>query len=493
MTLRLYNTADRKKETFHPVKEGRAGIYVCGVTVYDLCHIGHARSAIVFDVLVRYLRAKGLDVTYVRNFTDVDDKIIKRARETGRETALIAQENIDAFYEDMDSLYVLRADAEPRATEHIEGMIDMIAVLIQRGHAYVEGGDVFFSVKSFKGYGRLSGGKLDDMQAGSRIAVDEKKRHPMDFVLWKGVKPDEPQWQSPWGPGRPGWHLECSVMSNHFLGPSFDIHGGGRDLLFPHHENERAQSLCANDGSFARYWVHNGFVTVEGEKMSKSLGNFLTIRDALKLYHPQVLRFFLLSRHYRSPLDFSKSAVFGSRTALVRIYRTLQRMDDLIGPFGEKEKEIQGLLLTGDSPLHADLLREPFVEQFINVMDDDLNTAGAVGLVFEKVREINRVIDSGHDSLDKTALDQLANERRQLFLTARILGLLEETPDEFFSRLAVVHEPLDSLEIENMIKERSKAKEEKNWVKADEIRDRLKEMGVVLEDGPEETIWRYDV
>ena len=282
-------------------------------------------------------------------------------------------------------------------------------------------------------------------------------------------------------------------MSNHFLGDSFDIHGGGRDLLFPHHENERAQSLCANGGSFAGYWVHNGFVTVEGEKMSKSLGNFLTIRDALKLYHPQVLRLFLLSRHYRSPLDFSKNAVIGSRTGLVRLYRTLQRMDDLIGPFEEKEKEIQGLLLPGDQPLHAALLREPFVEQFINVMDDDLNTAGAVGLVFEKVREINRVIDSGHDSLNGEALDRLANERRQLFLTARILGLLEENPDEFFSRLAWVHEPVDSLEIENMIKERSKAKEEKKWAKADEIRDSLKEMGVVLEDGPEGTIWRHDV
>ncbi|MCD6298699.1 MAG: cysteine--tRNA ligase, partial [Deltaproteobacteria bacterium] len=364
MTLRLYNTATRKKETFKPLKEGKVGIYVCGVTVYDLCHIGHARSAIVFDILTRYLRAMGLDVTYVRNFTDVDDKIIERANKLGKETSDIAQEFIDAFYEDMDRLYVLKADEEPRATEHIEGMIEMVSTLLDRGYAYAEGTDVFFSVKDFEGYGRLSGRKLDDMQAGSRIAVDEKKRHPMDFVLWKGVKPGEPQWDSPWGPGRPGWHLECSVMSNFFLGASFDIHGGGRDLLFPHHENERAQSLCANDGSFAKYWVHNGFVTVESEKMSKSLGNFLTIRDALKTYHPEVLRLFLLSKHYRGPLDFSRSGVLDLQSGLVRIYRTLQRLEDLIGPYEGQPEETQPAFLLNQP--------DPFIEQFIGMMDDDL-------------------------------------------------------------------------------------------------------------------------
>ena len=282
VTFRLYNTATRKKEDFQPLEEGKVGIYVCGVTVYDLCHIGHARSTIVFDILTRYLRAKGLDVTYIRNFTDVDDKIIERAKLLGRDTGSLAQEFIDDFYQDMAALRVLNADVEPRATEHVDGMIEMIETLIDRGNAYVEGADVYFSVKSFNGYGSLSGRKLDDMRAGSRVAVDGKKRHAMDFVLWKSAKEGEPEWPSPWGPGRPGWHLECSIMSNRYLGISFDIHGGGRDLLFPHHENERAQSICANGGDFARYWVHNGFVTVESQKMSKSLGNFLTIRDALK-------------------------------------------------------------------------------------------------------------------------------------------------------------------------------------------------------------------
>ena len=282
MTIRLYNTATRRKEAFHPVNEGKVGIYVCGVTVYDLCHNGHARSAIVFDVLVKYLRARGFDVTYVRNFTDVDDKIIERARQLGKETTLLAQNYIDAFYEDMENLGVSNADVEPRATEHIDRMVEMITTLIDKGFAYVEDGDVFFSVEKFEEYGKLSGRRLEDMIAGSRIAVDEKKRHPMDFVLWKRAKTDEPQWPSPWGMGRPGWHMECSVMSSHYLGATFDIHGGGKDLLFPHHENERAQSMAANDAPFARYWIHNGFVTLESEKMSKSLGNFLTIRDALK-------------------------------------------------------------------------------------------------------------------------------------------------------------------------------------------------------------------
>jgi len=284
------------KEDFQPLQQGKVGMYVCGVTVYDTCHIGHARSAIVFDVLARYLRAGGFDVNYVRNFTDVDDKIIERARQSGKRPEALAQEYIDAFHEDMKKLGVLPADKEPRATEHIAGMIEMISTLLRRGYAYVEGGDVFYAVEKFPAYGSLSGRRLEDMKAGSRVAVDEKKRHPMDFVLWKAAKPGEPEWPSPWGPGRPGWHIECSVMSSVYLGHSFDIHGGGEDLLFPHHENERAQSIAATGGQFARYWIHNGFVTVESEKMSKSLGNFLTIRDALKPYYPLVLRLFLISK-----------------------------------------------------------------------------------------------------------------------------------------------------------------------------------------------------
>jgi len=483
--LRLYNTAVRKKEPFYPLREGRVGIYVCGVTVYDLCHIGHARSAIVFDVLVRYLRARGFDVTYVRNFTDVDDKIIKRANETGKETAVLAQEYIDAFYEDMGKLGVLNADHEPRATEHIRGMIDMIKALLERGHAYEAGGDVFFSVESFHGYGELSGRKLEDMQAGSRIAVNKKKRHPMDFTLWKSAKPGEPQWDSPWGPGRPGWHLECSVMSNHFLGPSFDIHGGGKDLLFPHHENERAQSIGANGGDFAKYWVHNGFVTVESEKMSKSLGNFLTIRDALKSYHPEVIRLFLLSKHYRRPLDFTKSGIRALQTGLVRIYRTLQKVEEVAGhpDPGVMDK---GTFLSGD--------RHPsFLEQFISAMDDDLNTPAAIGLIFEKVREMNRALGEGEADKDDSLRVHLRDARMQVSLAGRVLGILGESPEAFFGQIAEMEGHPDPQEIEKLIAVRAEARANRDWAKADEIRDRLKEMGVIVEDGPQGTTWRFDV
>ncbi len=486
MAIKFYNTATRKKEDFHPLNDRKVGIYVCGVTVYDLCHIGHARSAIVFDVLVRYLRARGLDVTYVRNFTDVDDKIIERARQLEKEPGDLAQEFIDAFYEDMGALGVLNADVEPRATEHIDHMIQMIETLVHKGFAYVGEGDVFYSVEKFKEYGKLSGRKLEDMRAGSRIAVDERKRHPMDFVLWKEAKPDEPQWPSPWGPGRPGWHMECSVMSNHFLGSTFDIHGGGEDLVFPHHENERAQSIAANDAPFARYWIHNGFVTVESEKMSKSLGNFLTIRDALKSYHPEVLRLFLLSKHYRSPLDFSKKAVLALQTGLVRIYRTLQRLEMLIGEYqGEKDVPSSGFLAAEQ--------KAPFLEGFVQLMDDDLNTAAALGSMFEKVKAMNKLMDSSGDKPDKGILKQLEKDRHQLFSAAAILGMLDESPEDFFKKLSSYAETIDADEVERMIEERTKARADKDWAKADAIRDRLQDMGIVLEDGPHGTSWRYDI
>jgi len=483
MTLRVYNTATRAKEDFIPLRDGEVGMYVCGVTVYDLCHIGHARSAIVFDVLLKYLRSKGFRVTYVRNFTDVDDKIIDRAKQLGKEPKALAEEYIQAFYDDMGKLGILNADKEPRATEHIQGMIDMIVTLISKGFAYVEGTDVFYSVEKFSGYGELSGRRLGDMKAGSRIAVDEKKRHPMDFVLWKGAKPGEPQWPSPWGLGRPGWHMECSVMSGHFLGSSFDIHGGGEDLLFPHHENERAQSIAANGGRFARYWIHNGFVTVESEKMSKSLGNFLTIRDALHMYHPEVLRLFLLSKHYRSPLDFSKSAVLGLQAGLVRIYRTLQRLDQLIGP--DKDK--------GTVPVPSSLSapeKDSFLDQFVQAMDDDLNTANAIALLFEKVKEMNKTMDS---PLDDSSKARLSLDRRQLYLAAAVLGFLHEEPEAFFEALAASTQEADSGEIEKLIEERKSARKNKDWARADAIRQRLKDMGIVLEDGPKGTTWRYDV
>jgi cysteinyl-tRNA synthetase len=483
MSLRVYNTATRTKEDFIPLREGEVGMYVCGVTVYDLCHIGHARSAIVFDVLVKYLRARGFRVTYVRNFTDVDDKIIDRAKQLGKAPKALAEEYIRAFYDDMGKLGILNADKEPRATEHIQGMIDMIITLIGKGFAYVEGTDVFYSVEKFSGYGDLSGRRLEDMKAGSRIAVDEKKRHPMDFVLWKGAKPGEPQWPSPWGPGRPGWHMECSVMSGHFLGSSFDIHGGGEDLLFPHHENERAQSIAANGGRFARYWIHNGFVTVESEKMSKSLGNFLTIRDALQMYHPEVLRLFLLSKHYRSPLDFSKSAVLGLQAGLVRIYRTLQRLDQLVGP--DKDKGAVRLPSSLSAPD-----KDSFLDQFAQIMDDDLNTANAIALLFEKVKEMNKAMDS---PLDDSSKARLSLDRRHLYVTASVLGFLHEKPEAFFEALAASTQTADSGEIEKLIEERRLARKNKDWARADAIRQRLKDLGIVLEDGPKGTTWRYDV
>ncbi len=484
MTLKLYNSATRKKEVFQPMEEGKVGLYVCGVTVYDLCHIGHARSTIVFDILARYLRAKGFEVTYVRNFTDIDDKIIDRANLLGKEPRTLAQEFIDAFYEDMGRLGVLNADVEPRATDHIDGMIEMTKLLIDRGYAYTDGGDVYFSVEAFRGYGSLSGRNLEDMRAGSRIAVDDKKRHPMDFVLWKSAKPDEPEWPSPWGPGRPGWHIECSVMSNQYLGSTFDIHGGGRDLLFPHHENERAQSVCANGGKFALYWVHNGFVTVESEKMSKSVGNFLTIRDALKIYHPEVLRLFLLSKQYRSPLDFSKKDVEGLQSGLVRIYRTFQRLNDLLGP-NEKENASS----SGEPAGSGD-----FFEKFTEMMDDDLNTAGALGLIFEKVREMNRLMDpESEGAISQDTLARLKSDRSQVLRAGDILGLFHETPAGFFEQLAGPATEMDTEKIEALVEKRSQARAAKDWAASDTIRDQLKALGVILEDGPQGTTWRLDV
>ncbi|MFO7784588.1 MAG: cysteine--tRNA ligase [Thermodesulfobacteriota bacterium] len=485
MSIKLYNTAHRKKEEFRPLREGRVGMYVCGVTVYDYCHIGHARSAIVFDVLARYLRARGYDLTYVRNFTDLDDKIIERAGKLGKDPGELAREFIDAFDEDMARLAVERADQEPRATEYIGDMIEMIGVLIKKGFAYEVNGDVFFSVEAFDGYGALSGRKLEDMKAGSRIAVDTKKRHPMDFALWKSAKPGEPTWDSPWGPGRPGWHMECSVMSSRFLGPTFDIHGGGKDLLFPHHENERAQSMAANGSDFARYWVHNGFVTVESEKMSKSLGNFLTIRDALKSYHPEVLRLFLLSKHYRSPLDFSGDAVRDLQSGLVRIYRTLQRIEAIIGAAPGGLAEVPGCLSGG--------MKDPFLARFTAVMDDDLNTAGAIGLIFDKVREINRRLDAAEPPYGGNGNDPLDLERSRLLTAGSVLGILTHSPEAFLSELAGPAEESDSERIEQMVAERTKAREEKDWARADEIRDELRKQGVILEDGPDGTTWRHEI
>ncbi len=484
MTIKLYNTATRQKEDFIPLVEGKAGIYVCGVTVYDHSHIGHARSAIVFDVLVKYFRARGMDVTYVRNFTDVDDKIINRANELGKDTVALAQEYIDSFYEDMDALGVMKPDKEPRATEYINDMIDMIRVLIEKGFAYEVDGDVFYAVEKLDDYGRLSGRKLDDMKAGIRIDINEKKKHPMDFALWKNAKPGEPMWESPWGNGRPGWHMECSVMSNHFLGSAFDIHGGGQDLLFPHHENERAQSKAATGGEFARYWVHNGFLTVESEKMSKSLGNFILIKDALRDYHPEVLRFFLLSKQYRSPLDFSKKDVLDFQAGLVRIYRTLQRLEDVTGSAENVTNNVQGLI-EGDQ-------KNEFLDRFVSLMDDDLNTAGAIGIIFDKIKELNRTMDEAGDNTPDSIKDQLKEERQSLLKASTVLGILTSDPSIFISQIEKPSD-IDESEIEALIKQRADARAQKDWAKADAIRDKLQDMGIVLEDKGGVTKWRREV
>ncbi len=477
--MELYNSPKRSKEPFVPLKEGRVGMYVCGVTVYDLCHIGHARSAIVFDVLYRYLRARGMDVTYVRNFTDIDDKIINRAKELGKSAFEVASHYIEAFYQDMDALMVLRPTFEPKATMHISGMIEMVEALLSKGHAYVSDGDVYFDVLSFPGYGQLSGRKLDEMLAGARVEVGERKRHPMDFALWKAAKPGEPFWDSPWGKGRPGWHLECSVMSNHYLGNTFDIHGGGLDLIFPHHENERAQSLCANGGEFARFWVHNGFVTVESEKMSKSLGNFITIRDALKLYHPEVLRFFLLSKHYRTPLDFSKEALASHQAGLVRIYRTLERLQGALSERQVPERELETL-----GPILGS------VPAFLDAMEDDLNTPGAIAALFGLVKEINSILDQKEDTLAN--LERLLKLWEAIYAIGKVLGILNLGPKDFFDSLPKEGE-ISEEEIKRLVEERAISRSKKDYKRADEIRAYLKSKGVILEDGPKGTTWRWDV
>ncbi len=459
-------------------------MYVCGVTVYDLCHIGHARSAIVFDALVRYLRAGGFKVTHVRNFTDVDDKIIERSRKTGEDTVTMAERYIHAFHEDMHALGVFNADVEPRATEHIDDIIEMIERLVEKGFAYVGDDDVYFSVEKFDSYGQLSGRELGEMVAGARIAIDERKRHPMDFVLWKGAKPGEPKWKSPWGDGRPGWHIECSAMSCRYLGANFDIHGGGRDLIFPHHENERAQAMAANGVDFANYWVHNGFLTVESEKMSKSLGNFITIKDALRLYHPQELRLFLLSKHYRSPLDFSRSALLEARSGLMRAYRTLQRLEDIIGPHKGSSK---GVITPFLSQPGGDDLRS----RFIRVMDDDFNTAGGLGLIFDRIREMNRLMDSSAKHGDIKS--QLTRERGNLLDCGKVLGLLEEEPSRFFREIVKTPSGISTEEIERMIQERDKTRRARDWARADAIRKELSGRDVILEDGPSGTKWRFRI
>ena len=448
--LKIYNTLTRSKEIFTPRIAGKVGLYVCGMTVYDYCHVGHARVMVVFDTVVRYLRYSNYDVTYVRNITDIDDKIIHRANENGEDFHALTERFIDAMHEDERALSVLPVDIEPRATTSIPDIISMIEKLIANKFAYVgTNGDVFYAVEKFKNYGQLSGKNLDDLQAGERVDVDLAKRNPMDFVLWKMAKEGEPFWESPWGNGRPGWHIECSAMSTCCLGNSFDIHGGGMDLQFPHHENEIAQSEGATGEKFVNLWMHNGFVRINEEKMSKSLGNFFTVREVLKQYRPEIIRFFILTSHYRSPLNYSDESLNDAAAGLTRLYTAL------------RDVEI----------IEADIDLE-FKNRFEQAMNDDFNTPVALAVLFDVARELN-----------KTKSPVLAATLKSL---ANVLGLLQSDSEVFLKS-----GNNDDAEIDAQIQARVDAKKAKNWALADQIRDELKAQNIILEDSPDgSTRWR---
>ncbi len=470
--MKIYNTLTRTKQDFVPINEGKVGIYVCGPTVYDYIHIGNARPMIVFDTLRRYLLYKGYDVNYVSNFTDVDDKIIKRAIEEGVTSKEISERYIEEVKKDMKDLNVMEATTHPKATEEIPDMIEMIKVLIDKGHAYEVNGTVYFRTRSFPGYGKLSKKNIDDLEAGHRdekhalkVSGEDEKEDFLDFVLWKPKKEGEPSWPSPWGDGRPGWHLECSVMSKKYIGDIIDIHAGGEDLIFPHHENEIAQSEAANDVEFARYWMHNGFLRIDGEKMSKSLGNFFTIREIGEKYPLQVIRFFILSAHYRSPLNFSDTLVESAKASLDRILTAAGKLEDAFNNAEEKE-------LSEDEKKIKDGLAE-FENKFDEAMEDDLNTADAISAIFELVKYTNSNITSDSaKELVKAAYDMLKK-------LCNVLGIITE----------VKKEKLDS-EIEALIEERQAARKSKNFARADEIRDQLAAEGIILEDTREGVKWK---
>ncbi|WP_419205427.1 cysteine--tRNA ligase [Photobacterium leiognathi] len=457
--LKIYNSLTRQKEAFTPIQPGKVGMYVCGVTIYDLCHIGHGRTFVSFDVVSRYLRYSGYDLTFVRNITDIDDKIIKRAAENGESCESLTERLIGEMHADFDALGMKRPDVEPRATQFIAEIIALCERLIERGFAYVaSNGDVMFEVSKFEDYGRLSKQDLDQLQAGARVDIETAKRSPLDFVLWKMSKPGEPTWESPWGPGRPGWHIECSAMNSAILGDHFDIHGGGSDLQFPHHENEIAQSCCAHDTQYVNTWMHSGMVMVDREKMSKSLGNFFTIRDVLNHYDPETVRYFLMSGHYRSQLNYSEDNLKQARSALERLYTSLRGLDTSVEAAGGEE----------------------FVARFKEAMDDDFNTPEAYSVLFDMAREINRL-----KADDVAAASVLGARMREL---ADVLGLLSQEPETFLQGGA--GEDDDVAEIEALIQQRLDARAAKDWAAADDARDKLMAMGIILEDGAQGTTWR---
>ncbi|CAH0526397.1 cysteine--tRNA ligase [Vibrio hippocampi] len=458
--LKIYNTLTRQKEEFKPIHAGKVGMYVCGVTIYDLCHIGHGRTFVSFDVVSRYLRYVGYDLTFVRNITDIDDKIIKRANENGEACEALTERLIGEMHTDFDALNMKRPDVEPRATEFIAEIIALVEKLIERGFAYVaDNGDVMFEVRKFDDYGKLSKQDLDQLQAGARVDIESAKRSPLDFVLWKMSKPGEPTWESPWGAGRPGWHIECSAMNSSILGDHFDIHGGGSDLQFPHHENEIAQSCCAHDTQYVNTWMHSGMVMVDKEKMSKSLGNFFTIRDVLNHYDAETVRYFLMSGHYRSQLNYSEENLDQARAGLERLYTSLRGLD------AHAEPTTHG---------------EEYVTRFTTAMNDDFNTPEAYSVLFDMAREINRL-----KTVDVVQASQLGALMREL---ADVIGILHQDPDAFLKGDAGNNDEV--AEIEALIKLRNDSRASKDWANADMARDKLTEMGIVLEDGPEGTTWR---
>lgn len=462
--MKIFNTMTRKKDEFIPLNEKKASIYVCGSTVYDFIHIGNARPMVVFDTLRRYLTYRGYEVTYVQNFTDIDDKMIRRANESGITVKELGDRFINEFYTDAKGLGILPATVNPRATEHIDEIIAIVKDLEDKGHAYNVDGDVYFDTESFPGYGRLCGQNLEDLNLGARIDVNSVKKNPMDFALWKSKKEGEPYWQSPWGEGRPGWHIECSAMSMKYLGNTFDIHAGGLDLIFPHHENEIAQSECCTGEKFARYWMHNGYIQVNGEKMSKSLGNFVTVRQVSEKYDLEVLRMFILQVQYRNPINYTDDAILGTKNALDRLYNAKIMLEQLVDSKKEDTAE-----LSAQWKATIDQYRDTFNEK----MDDDLNTADAISTIFDLVKEINTGINGNSSAADaKYALDMLVE-------LCGVLGLLSKRETG----------SLDE-EVEELIAQRQAARKSKNWAEADRIRDLLKDMGIVIEDTREGIRWK---
>lgn len=475
--IKVYNTLTKQKEEFKPLKEGKVSIYVCGVTPYNHPHIGNARPFVTWDVIKRFFRKSGYEVKHIQNFTDVDDKIIRTANEQSVTWKDVSTKYIEAYFEVMDKLHVQRADYYPKVSEHIEDIINMITTLVEKGYAYPLDGDVYFSVEKFAGYGKLSGRKLEDMQAGARVEVDERKQNPMDFALWKSAKPGEPYWQSPWGNGRPGWHIECSAMSLKYLGETFDFHGGGSDLIFPHHENEIAQSqaCCSNDDGFAKYWLHNGFITINQEKMSKSLNNFFTVEDILKKYPAEVLRFFIVATHYRSPLDFGDDRLKEAQASLGRLENAKENIMSLSAMESGKEATAASLAAMAKAEK----------EGFYEAMADDFNTALALSHMFALAKEINvyyHEVTTGKAAFDETNFKEVEAAYEDM---AEILGILQdETSVE-----AEDDGLLDGL-MDLIIELRQQARTNKDWASADKIRDGLKELGISLEDSPTGVRWK---